>query len=130
LAFGLSASLSPGTYELRLFLNAGQTHVAISNPITVQAASVSGSPSTVNPGGTLTASWSGIPNPTGQDWIGFYSAGAQDGAPVSWRYTTGNASGSLAFGLSASLSPGTYELRLFLNAGQTHVAISNPITVT
>jgi hypothetical protein len=129
LSFSIPASLSAGMYELRLFLNYSQTHIATSSPITVQAITLSANPSTVNPGGTVTASWSGIASPTAGDWIGFYSSGAADSAYLSYRYTGGVGSGSVTFSLSAALSPGTYELRLFPNYSQTHIATSGPITV-
>ena len=90
----------------------------------------SASPSPVNPGGTVTASWSGILTPTTGDWIGLFSSGAPDSAYLSWRYTTGAAGGSLPLSIPASLSPGTYELRLHANNGYILLATSSPITVS
>src|SRR5581483_2325611 len=67
------------TYELRLFSNNSFTKLATSSPFTVNAASVSESPSPVNPGLAMTASWSGISSPTSQDWIAvFASSGVAD----------------------------------------------------
>lgn len=40
------------------------------------------SPTTVAPGGTMTATWSGIGAPTPTDWIGLYAQGAADAAFV------------------------------------------------
>jgi hypothetical protein len=83
----------------------------------------------VNRGSSATATWSGIASPAVGDWIGLYSAGALDGEYSSYRYTGGAASGSVSFSIPGSLSPGTYELRLFNNYGSTHIAVSGAITV-
>ena len=112
-AFTIPASLSPGTYELRLYSN--YMRQATSGLISVQVATLSASPSPVNPGGTVTATWSGLGSPGAGDWIGIYIPGAADSAYLGWRSTTGMASGSVAFIIPASLSPGNYELRLFSN---------------
>ena len=121
-------NVSPGTYELRLYSNYSYARLATSNPITVQAASLSASPSTVNAGGSVTASWSGDLSPSIGDWIGLYSPGAADSAYVSFRYTGGGVSGSLTF-VIPNVSPGTYELRLYSNYSYARLATSNPITV-
>jgi hypothetical protein len=39
---------------------------------------MSASPTSITPGGTITASWSGISAPTLTDWIGLYSLGAAE----------------------------------------------------
>jgi hypothetical protein len=121
-------AVSPGTYELRLFANSSFTLLATSGPITVQGATLSAGPSPVSPGGSLTATWSGIISPTSGDWIALYSAGAPNSALMSWRYTGGAASGSVAFSVPA-VSPGTYELRLFANSSFALLATSGPIVV-
>ena len=123
------AAVSPGTYEMRLFANDGWTRMAMSGPLTVQSPSLSASPSTVNPGGTVTASWSGVIQPTSTDWIGLYAAGASDSSRFSFQYTTGAASGSITYKIGA-VSPGTYELGLFANDGWTRMATSGPFTVS
>ena len=121
----IPASLTPGTYDLRLYANNSFTRLATST-VTVQFATFSSSPSTVNPGGTTTVSWSGIVSPSANDWIGVYSSGAADGAPsiLASRYTTGTASGSVPLMLPASLTPGTYDLRLYANNSYTRLATS------
>ena len=106
-AFTIPASLSPGNYELRLFSN--YMRQATSGLISVQVATLSASPGPVSPGGTLTATWSGLGSPGAGDWIGIYIPGAADSAYLGWRSTTGMASGSVAFTIPASLSPGNYE---------------------
>ena len=124
-AFTIPASLSPGNYELRLFSN--YMRQATSGTITVQVATLSASPGPVSPGGTVTATWSGLGSPGAGDWIGIYIPGAADSAYLGWRSTTGMASGSVAFTIPASLSPGNYELRLFSN--YMRQATSGTITV-
>jgi RHS repeat-associated protein len=91
------------------------------------AVTLSESPSNVPPGGTVTATWSGIATPTSTDWLAFAALGAANTSYVSWRYTTGTASGSVPFTLPAV--EGTFELRLFANNGYTRLATSNPFTV-
>jgi len=84
---------------------------------------------TVTPGVPVTATWSGIANPTSTDWIGIYVPGAANTARLSWRYTTGAASGSVPVFTPTWIAPGTYELRLFSNGGYTLLATSNTFAV-
>ena len=81
---------------------------------------------------TVTATWSGIAAPTSTDWIGLYPTGASDQytSRISWRYTTGTASGSVPYTIPATLAPGTYELRLFTNFTYNRIGTSNTFTVT
>jgi hypothetical protein len=88
------------------------------------------SPSTANAGGTVTATWSGIISPTANDWIGLFTPGAADGSYFSYRLTNGASSGSLPFNIPSSLSPGTYELRLYSNLSWTRLATSSTFTVS
>jgi subtilisin len=95
------------------------------------------SPTAVQAGGTLTATWDGISTPTSTDWIGLFVPGAADTAFIDWIYvscskTAGRpqASGSCPFAAPGSLAPGTYELRLLANDGFSVLAVSNPFTVT
>jgi subtilisin family serine protease len=139
--FVVPASLAPGVYELRLLANDGFTLLATSNGVTIAPTTktfLTASPSTISPGGTLTAAWQGISFPTSTDWIGLYPANNPDfTAHIDWIYvscskTPGNASpsGSCPFDLPASLAPGTYVLRLFSNNGFSHLSASNNFTVT
>jgi len=57
-------------------------------------------------------------------------ARSPDSPSLSWRYTTGAASGSVPFSIPSSIPLGTYELRLFANDGYTRLATSNTFTVT
>ena len=94
------------------------------------------SPTSVAAGGAVTATWSGIVNPTAKDWIGLYTPGASNSSYQAWIYvscTQGagipRAAGSCPFGLSSGLTPGTYELRLLSNDGFTALTTSAPFTV-
>jgi hypothetical protein len=130
--FTIPASLAPGTYELRLFANGGYTRLAVTT-ITVVAGctggSLSASPTSVAAGGSLTATWGSVCAPTTSDWIGLYLPGAPDSSYLTYRYTTGTASGSVPFTIPATLAAGTYELRLFTNNSTTRLAVSNSFTV-
>jgi Right handed beta helix region len=86
------------------------------------------SPTSVAAGGTVTATWAGIPSPTALDWLGLYTPGSSDTAYLAWRYTTGTASGNVPFTIPGTITPGTYELRLLSNNGFTRLAISNSFT--
>jgi len=76
--FQLPSSLSPGSYELRLFANGTYTRLGISNAFTV--ITFTASPSSTAAGSTVTLAWSGIADPTSTDWVGLYAPGAADTA--------------------------------------------------
>jgi ELWxxDGT repeat protein len=138
------SSPSGSSYELRLFTNNTYTRLATSNSFSVvaSAAAISASPASVAAGGSITATWSGIGNPSPTDWIGLYaSSGAPDtaiveevgpqGAAGAWVYTGGAAAGSINLTVPPSAAPGTtYELRLFSNNSYTRLATSAPFEVT
>ncbi|MGH7773482.1 MAG: SBBP repeat-containing protein, partial [Candidatus Binatia bacterium] len=93
------------------------------------------SPTGVVPGDTVTVSWSGIPSPTPEDWIGLYLQGTDDFQLIDWIYVSCSQipGGSQADGscpLVAPAADGIYELRLFADASLTRLAASNPFTVT
>ena len=87
-------------------------------------------PESVAPGGSVTATWSGIPSPAATNWLGLYTPAAGHASYISYRYTNGAASGSLPFTIPASVAPGTYQLRLFASNVNTLLAISNNFTVS
>jgi len=96
------------------------------------------SPGSAAPGEAVTASWSGITNPTARDWIGLYPSGTGDGSYWTWFYVSscaqapggaGQASGSCPLAVPSNLPTGNYELRLFANDGFMRLAISNSLTV-
>ena len=88
------------------------------------------SPPSVAAGGMVTATWAGISSPTTTDWIGLYTPGARDTAYLTWRYTTGTASGNVPFTIPGTVTPGTYELRLLSHNGFIPLATSIAFTVT
>ena len=99
--------------------------MAPSNP-----AAVSGSPTTIARGGTVTARWSEVDSPTSGDWVGLYKTGTADGGSVmSWKYTGGGESGSVSLRLPWGATPGTYEVRLMANNTIQRLATSAPITL-
>jgi len=126
--FQLPSSLSPGSYELRLFGNDTYTRLGISNAFTVITFGVS--PTAANAGSVVSASWAGIVDPTNTDWLGLYAPGAPDSAYQTWRYTSGLGSGSADFLLPSTLPSGTYELRLFAAGSYRRLGTSNVFTVT
>src|SRR5581483_9763784 len=114
------------------FSNNDFIKLGTSSPFSVAAPTLSESPSPVNPGLSMTASWSGISSPTSQDWIAvFASSGVADtGTRVAWRFTNGAASGSLSLKMPTGTAAGTtYELRLFSNNSFTKLATSAPFSV-
>ena len=108
---------------------ASSTTVNVLAPINLTA-----SPSVVPAGGTTTATWSQLINPSVNDRIWLYPVGSQ--TSVTWKYlncsqfTVPSApipSGSCPFVISSSQTPGNYEFRL--NSNGTWVATSNTIVV-
>jgi hypothetical protein len=124
------ASVSPGTYDLRLLSNNSWQRLAVSNMLTVPAVTLTASPATVAPGATLTMTWQNIGAPSATDWLTLVPVGAADANWVAWIDTTGRASDSTLFTLPAGLSAGAYEVRLFANGGWKRLAVSNGVTVT
>jgi RHS repeat-associated protein len=102
---------------------------ALAAPAANATATLSASPASVAPGGTLTATWSGIATPTSTDWIGLFVPGAANTAYLKFQYTNGAASGSAAFVIPAGTAVGTYQLRLFANNGYTLLATSSNFAV-
>lgn len=105
-------------------------------PLRLFAATITPSPTSVAPGGTITATWSGITSPTTHDWIGIFNAGAPDGSELFYRYTssctTTAGATSPASGNCSIIMPGTagnYDIRLFANDTYTRLATGPVITV-
>ena len=85
----------------------------------------------------MNATWSNISNPTSTDWIALHTSTASDIAYVAWIYvsctqtpTIAKASGSCSFTIPASVSAGTYNLRLYPNDRGIKIATSPNFTVT
>ena len=78
----------------------------------------------------MTVNWSGITSPAVKDWVGLYVVGSAQDTFTAWRWTTGAASGNVAFQIPANLPAGTYEVRLWANNAYTLLGTSNSFTVT
>jgi hypothetical protein len=138
--FELPISLAPGAYVLRLFSNNSFSQLSASGSFTVTGSappSLTANPTSVPPGGTLTATWNGIASPTSTDWIGLYLAGTPNAASIDWIYVSCSKvpsgplpSGSCPFAVPVSALPATYELRLLANDGFTSLATSNFVQVS
>ena len=126
----LPSAMASGTYELRLFFKDSVKRLAVSNTITVPAATLTASPATVAPGGTLTVSWQGMGTPSASDWLALVPLGASDQSYVAWVFSTGRSSDSTLFVLPATLPAGSYDVRLFANNTFKRLATSDGVTVT
>ena len=128
-----------GSYELRLFRAGTFTKLATSATITVTAPpppALSVSSTSVAAGGAVSASFSNVPNPATNDWIGLFHTGDPDTGYMDYEWTsscsktqgsTGVSSGACSFPMPAT--PGTYELRLFSSGTFTRLASPQTITV-
>jgi len=128
----IPSSVSPGTYEVRLLPANSGTAIATSNSFTLTAcptATLSSTPGTVAPGGTVTATWSAVCFPTSTDWIAVHSVGASDGTYVAWIWSTGAAAGSAPIAIPTNVPAGNYELRMYANGSSTRLAVGNSFTV-
>ena len=73
-------------------------------------------PATVNPGASFTATVTG--GSSARDWIAMYAQGAPNSpVPPNWRYVPLPRPNNQTF--TASMTPGSYELRLFQNESYT-----------
>ncbi len=119
--------------------------IALGQAIThAQAQPTLSASSPVAPGTSVTATWSGIPNPTSHDWIALYASPDAiyndflsycpqnvSGGYGCWVYTNGQASGSIQLLVpSAAPAGSTYQLRLWSNNSYTLLATSNLFTVS
>jgi hypothetical protein len=127
-----------GTYELRLLANQSTKLLATSAAVMVSpppAAALSVDTTSVAAGGTVTASWSQVANPTPNDWIGVFPVGAPNDGYLDFVWTSScsntasaaRASGSCSFTMPST--PGAYELRLMANQSTTRLAWAGPVTV-
>ncbi len=74
----------------------------------------------------IRASWSGVENPTPNDWIGAFPAGKPEAARVAYAYTKKASAGSLD--LPVLFTPGRYELQLHSDVWGS-IAVSEPFDV-
>ena len=129
-----TAPTTPGTYNIRFFADNGFTRLATSVTITV-GPSVTVTSTTVAPGAPINFTVAGGPaNP--RDWVGLYSASAPDTTIITWVYLSGSKTppGSGVSGatlqFTAPTTPGTYNIRFFVNDTFTRLATSPTITVS
>ena len=96
-----------------MFLNNTWTFLGKSNVVKVTSVSITASPTTVNPGQTITVTYSGAPG-NQKDFIAMYKVGVPNGQPyVTYQFLYGKTSGTLTF--TAPQTAGDYEFRMFLN---------------
>jgi hypothetical protein len=116
--------------------DAYMTKITAAGPGVVGRVNVTVTPTDISPGGTLTASWNGLPAPRAGDRLNLYVLGGLSDSTnmvASW-VTTGAAAGTLQLTLPATVAKGWYELRLLSSdpsdSGFTGVmARSAPINV-
>jgi hypothetical protein len=126
---------TPGTYNVRFFLNDSTTLLATSATITVTPPTVTLSATTVAPGATVTATVANGPGNAG-DWVGLYTTGAADGTYIDWKYLngtrtkpgTGVTGADVVFTMPATA--GTYNVRFFFDDSTLKLATSATITVS
>jgi hypothetical protein len=131
------APSTAGQYEFRLIR--GGSHLAVSNSITVQDGcpagaataqlegySATASPGCVEPGGRVEVSWTATEKES-YDAIALFPAAARNDTfkDHEWNYVS-TVGGSVIY--PAPSSPGEYQVRLIRSG--THLAVSNPITVS
>ena len=118
-----------GQYEFRYLLQNGYTDIVRSNTVTVTASgfTLSATPATTAPGGTVTASWTAPSGRPGNDWIALYRVGAPNNTYSWYQYTGGTTSGSASVVMPSQT--GQYEFRYLLQNGYTDVVRSSAITV-
>ncbi len=115
---------------MRLFSALLLVGAGIVQPATAQISgyTLSASPATVAPDGTLTVSWTAPAGRPSSDWVALYRVGDPDGDSYLWyTYTDGTLSGSAS--TSAPSPTGQYEFRYFLENGYDRAASSNTVTV-
>jgi hypothetical protein len=119
---------TPGQYEFRFWANNGYTLLGKSNTVTVSQYTVSATPVSVAPSGTLMATWSAPSRHAASDWIRLFAVGAADtDFTYPYQYTGAALSGTMTF--TAPTTPGSYEFRYFLNDGYIKAAMSNTVQV-
>jgi hypothetical protein len=87
---------------------------------------VNATANTSAPGAQLTVNWSAAANHSARDWIGLYAAEDSDAHYIAIQRLGSATTGRLAF--TAPTSPGRYEFRMFLEAGNK-VASGNVFVV-
>src|SRR5207237_944773 len=91
----IAAPYAPGQYEFRYLVNNSFTSVATSNTVTVTpgAFTLSASPSSVGPGGSVSVQWTAPAGRPSTDWIGLYRVGDPNTLYLAYQYTGGTPAG-------------------------------------
>ena len=149
-SFGSCAFAMPataGTYQFRLFANNGFSKLATSNSVAVSstppppppaAYTISASPSTVAPGGTITVNWTAPSTHSATDWVSIFAVGQANttcgSGCTNFKHIPAGTSGAVTLtagnSVGTPLAPGTYEVRYLLNDGYTEPAPNARRTVT
>jgi hypothetical protein len=127
---GTLSAASAGAYTVTVNAADGVLSINQTFEWTVYPATMSSTPTSVAPGGTLTVTWEGIATPTATDWFALFPVGAADGGYVTWWLTTDTASDSTLVVLPPSLPAGNYELRLFAQDSFVRLGVGNAFAVT
>ena len=107
--------------------------LATSGAVTVTApppASLSASPGSVAGGGAVSVAWANVAPASSTDWVALYQAGTSGGEYLDWFYdssctqTAAAAAPSGSCSYSMPTTPGTYDLVLYANNGNTVLATS------
>ena len=126
----ITAPATAGVYEFRLFAQGGNTRLATSPPVTVQAVpppALTVSATTVAPGQTITVTLTnGLGGST--DWLAFAAVGAPDSGYLKWTYV-GSGVTTRTWTVTAPTTPGNYEFRLYRLGTYVRTATSPPIQV-
>jgi len=128
--------LSAGTYNVRFFPNNANISTVTSATITVQqgAMTMTVTPLSVSPGGTITVSIANGPGSAG-DYVGLFTTTALDAVPLDWKYLNGTRTQPIVGLMSATVTftmpatAGAYNVRFFANNSLTRLAVSSTITV-
>lgn len=116
----------PDDYEFRLFTN--DTHQRITTLYFTLPVRLSFSPSAVPRRGQTTITWSGLADPSVNDWVGLFPIGGDDRYPLTFTRLTGSSSGSVSLYIPVNITENTYQIRLF-DAGNQRLATENPFEV-
>ena len=125
-----SQSVSPTTtttYTLTCTGAGGSGTASATVGVSANGFTLTASPTTLAPGGTITVRWTAPNGRPPDDWIGLFIVGASDDNYTDWRSTNGAASGTLTFPAPSTAS--LYECRYLFLSNEV-VATSNTVLVT
>ncbi len=127
-----TSGLAGGTYQIEVWARTTgstdtyQAYVDTVFQLNSGPPTLSASPTSTGPGGTVLVNFSG--STSANDWVGLFRT--SDGARLDMKFRsacTGTASGTCSFNMPAAA--GTYEFRLYSNGTWVLMATSNTVTV-